>query len=70
MKNVSEMEIVATTEAILTLKDPVATASAANSIHSYGRGTNATRASECRRTAAPIATTTPTNGFSTPDGAR
>ena len=38
MKNVSEIEIVATTDAILTLKMPVAIASAANSIHSYGRG--------------------------------
>src|SRR5437016_4273083 len=35
MKNVSEIEIVATTEATLTLKEPVAIASAANSIHSY-----------------------------------
>src|SRR5213593_124876 len=34
MKNVSEIEIVATTDAILTLNDPVAIASAANSIHS------------------------------------
>src|SRR5689334_8100084 len=34
IKNVSEIEIVATTEAILTLNDPVAIASAANSIHS------------------------------------
>ena len=34
MKNVSDMETVATTDAILTLNDPVAMASAANSIHS------------------------------------
>ena len=70
MKNVSEIEMVATTDAILTLNDPMAIASAANSSHSYGRGVPATATTECTMTAAPIATTARTTGSSAPDGAR
>src|SRR6266849_2121472 len=70
MKNVSEIEMVATTDAILIVKEPATIARTAKRTHSTGRGVRATPTKERRMTTAPMDTTTCRYSRSAPDGAR